>query len=151
VRQARASNFDLSVAHGLQCPDRTGDIIANKAGVGPDRLLCARDDPLVLFPPGSREGAFVRTPFSLVIVPIAHDLVHSAAIHTAHLLLSFLDEWRNSAGLGPNAIWSTLPSRDWFIPNTSFATPFPFSMRVFPGALCGGRCFCSPTELLGIS
>src|SRR5215510_14081942 len=35
-------------------------------------------------------------------------------------------KWRKSVGLGANAIWSTYPSRDWFIPNTSLAIPFPF-------------------------
>jgi hypothetical protein len=30
-------------------------------------------------------------------------------------------KWRKSVGLGANAIWSTYPSKDWFIPKTSFA------------------------------
>lgn len=37
LRQARASNFDLPVALGLQLSDRVLKIILNKPGVGADR------------------------------------------------------------------------------------------------------------------
>src|SRR5512143_991894 len=38
LRQARASNFDLPVALGLQLSDRALKIILDKPGVGADRL-----------------------------------------------------------------------------------------------------------------
>ena len=39
LRQARASNFDLPAALGLQRADRDLKIILNKPGVGADRLV----------------------------------------------------------------------------------------------------------------
>src|SRR4029077_4162891 len=47
-------------------------------------------DPLRLASPGRREVAFRRIPLGTVFVPIAHDLVQGATVHTAgqaaHLL-----------------------------------------------------------------
>ena len=58
LRQARAGNFDLSVALGLQRADRAFKIILNKPGVGADRFQRARHDPFRLIPPCRREGVF---------------------------------------------------------------------------------------------
>src|SRR5688572_12423039 len=92
LRQLRASNFDLPVALGLQLADRALKIILNKPGVGADRLQRARDDPFRLVPPRRREGAFLCIPFRMIVVPVTHDLIHSATVHTARLPLSLLDE-----------------------------------------------------------
>src|SRR6188474_1490681 len=62
LRQARASNFDLPVALGLQLAYRALEIVLNKPGVGADRLQRARDDPFRLLPPRRREGAFLCAP-----------------------------------------------------------------------------------------
>ena len=68
VRQGRASNFDLPVALGLQLADRTLEVIADKPGVGADRLQRARDDPFRLVAPRRREGAFLCIPFRMIVV-----------------------------------------------------------------------------------
>src|SRR6185312_17541837 len=92
VRQVRASNFDLPVALALQLADRTLEVILNKPGVGTDRLQRAGDDPFRLLPPRRREGLFVCTPFRMIVVPVAHDLIHLATVDTARLPLSLLDK-----------------------------------------------------------
>src|SRR5437764_7192358 len=92
VRQARASNFDLPVALGLQLAERALKITPNKRGVGTDRLQRARDDPLWLVPPRRREGVFRCIPIRMIVVPVTHDLIHLATVHTARLPLSLLDE-----------------------------------------------------------
>src|SRR6187397_2858623 len=59
-------------------------------------------------------------------------------------------KWRKSVGLGANAIWSTKPSRDWFIPNTSLAIPLPFLTRHIRAvliALCN-RLKARPTDFI---
>src|SRR6218665_2570710 len=47
-------------------------------------------------------------------------------------------KWRNSVGLGANRRWSTYPSRDTFIPNTSLAISRHFLAAGFmsSGCLC---------------
>src|SRR5262245_60308763 len=97
-RQARASNFDLPVALGLQLADRALKIILNKPGIGADRLQRARDDPFRLVPPRRREGAFRCIPFRLIVVPVPHDLIHSATVDTARLPLRLLDEVAEERG-----------------------------------------------------
>src|SRR5260370_25379468 len=66
------------------------DVSLDKCGVGADFLQRARHDPLRLAPPRHRELVFLRTPLRTVFVPITHDLVHAATVHTAaqvaHLL-----------------------------------------------------------------
>src|SRR3990172_7189963 len=98
LRQAWASNFDLPVALGLQLADRALKIILNKPGVGADRLQRARDDPFRLGPPRRREGVFLCIPFSLIVVPVPHDLIHLATVDTARLPLSLLDEVAEERG-----------------------------------------------------
>src|SRR5215218_2432633 len=98
MRQVWASNFDLPVALGLQLADRALKIILNKPGVGADRLQRARDDPFRLVPPRRREGAFLCIPFRMIVVPVTHDLIHLAAVHTARLPLSLLDEVAEERG-----------------------------------------------------
>jgi hypothetical protein len=102
VRQARASNFDLCIALGLELADGALEIVLDKPGVRADRLQRARDDPFRLVPPRRREGVFVRAPFGMIVVPVPHDLVHLTPVHAARLPPSFLDEvaeergaWRN--------------------------------------------------------
>src|SRR4029077_12844796 len=55
-------------------------------------------DPLRLASPGRREVAFRRIPLGTVFVPIAHDLVQGATVHTAgqaaHLLGEVMKERR---------------------------------------------------------
>lgn len=92
LRQVRASNFDLPVPLGLQLPDCALEIILNKRGVGANRLQRARDDPFRLVPPRRREGVSLCIPFRMIVVPVTHDLIHLATIHTARLPLSLLDE-----------------------------------------------------------
>src|SRR4029450_10256513 len=48
--------------------------------------------PFRLLPPRRREGVFLGTPFTLIIVPVTHDLIHVATVDTARLPLSLLDE-----------------------------------------------------------
>src|ERR1051326_1943405 len=98
LRQGRASNFDLPVALGLQLADRALKIILNKPGVGTDRLQRARDDPFRLVPPRRREGVFLYLPFRMIVVPVPHDLIHLAAVDTARLPLSLLDEVAEERG-----------------------------------------------------
>jgi hypothetical protein len=98
VRQVRASNFDLPVALGLQLTDRALEINPNKAGVGSDRLQRARNDPLRLVPPRRREGVLLCIPFRMIVVPVPHDLIHVATVHTARLPLSLLDEVAEERG-----------------------------------------------------
>src|SRR5512147_939783 len=98
VRQVRASNFDLPFALGLQLADRALKIILNKPGVGADRLQRARDDPFRLGPPRRREGVFLCIPFRMIVVPVAHDLIHLATVHTAREPLSLLDEVAEERG-----------------------------------------------------
>src|SRR5919199_446899 len=98
LRQGWASNFDLPVALGLQLADRALKIIPNKPGVGADRLQRARDDPFRLVPPCCREGAFFFIPFRMIVVPITHDLVHFATVHTACQPLRLLDEVAEERG-----------------------------------------------------
>src|SRR5687767_5761553 len=97
-RQVRAGNFDLPVAPGLQLADRALEIILNKPGVGADRLQRARDDPFRLVPPRRCEGVFLCIPFRMIVVPVAHDLVHVATVDTARLALSLLDEVAEERG-----------------------------------------------------
>src|SRR5690606_36743151 len=52
----------------------------------------ARNDPLRLLPPRRRESLFLCAPRGIVVVPVAHDLVHPTTVHTARLPLSLLDE-----------------------------------------------------------
>src|SRR6187397_1804313 len=98
LRQVRASNFDLPVALGLQLADRALKIVLNKLGVGADRLQRARGDPFRLVPPRRREGVFLGIPFRMFVVPVAHDLIHAAAVDTAGLPLSLLDEVAEQRG-----------------------------------------------------
>src|ERR1700754_1600908 len=98
LRQVRASNFDFAVARGLQLADRALKVTFNKPGVGADRLQRARDDPFRLVPPRRREGVFRCTPFRMIVVPVAHDLIHLATVHTARLRLSLLDEMAEERG-----------------------------------------------------
>src|SRR5688572_20384234 len=98
LRQARASHFDLPVALGLQLADRALQIILNKPGVGADRLQRARDDPFRLVPPRPREGAFLCTPFRLIVVPVTHDFIHVTTVDAAGLSLSLLDEVAEERG-----------------------------------------------------
>src|SRR5512143_2452234 len=51
-------------------------------------------------PPCGREGAFLRCPFWMLVIPVAHDLVHDATIDTAGLALSLLDEVAEEYGTG---------------------------------------------------
>src|SRR6185503_8767685 len=85
-------------APGLQLADRALETIRNKPGVGADRLQRARDDPFRLVPPRRREGAFRCTPFRMIVVPVAHDLIHLATVDTARLPLSLLDEVAEKRG-----------------------------------------------------
>src|SRR6266436_8176356 len=98
LRQVRASNFDLPVALGLERADRALKIILNKPGVGTDRLQRSRDDPFRLVPPHRRESVFICIPFRMIVVPVAHDLIHVATVHTARLPLSLLDEAAEERG-----------------------------------------------------
>jgi hypothetical protein len=98
LRQVRASDFDLPVALGLQLADRALEIIPNQPGVGADRLQRARDDPFRLVPPRRREGVLICIPFRMIVVPVTHDLIHFAAVQTARLPLSLLDEVAEERG-----------------------------------------------------
>src|SRR5881398_2119068 len=98
LRQVRASNFDLPGTLRLQLADRALKIIFNKPGVGTDRLHRARDDPFGLVPPRRREGVFLCIPFRMIVVPVTHDLIHLATVHTARLPLSLLDKVAEERG-----------------------------------------------------
>src|ERR687898_408171 len=98
LRQVRASNFNLPGALGLQLADRALKVILNKPGVGADRLQRARNDPFRLVPPRRREGVFLCSPFRLIVVPAAHDLIHAATVYAARLPLSLLDEVAEERG-----------------------------------------------------
>src|ERR1700747_2926634 len=72
--------------------------ILDKCGVGSDRLQRARHNPLRLAPPRRREVVFLRAPIRAVFVPITHNRVHAATVHTArqsaHLLYEVTKERR---------------------------------------------------------
>src|SRR6185503_18329680 len=92
VRQVRAGNFDLPGALGLQLTNRALEIIPNKRCVGADGLQRARDDPFRLLPPRRGERLFRCTPPRIIVIPVAHDLIHLATVDTAGLPLSLVDE-----------------------------------------------------------
>src|SRR6185437_6974401 len=48
----------------------------------PDRLERPRHHPLGLAPPHVPKRAVLRVPVRMVFVPISHDLVHAATVHT---------------------------------------------------------------------
>src|SRR4051794_18468179 len=88
---------------------------ASPAGGGAGRLQRARDDPFRLLPPRRREGMLLCIPLRMIVVPITHDLIHLAAVHTACLSLSLLDEvaeergaWRKRRMVTLGPAWSTL-------------------------------------------
>ena len=92
VRQIGTANVDFPVALVLQPSDRALEIVRNKLGVGPNRLQRARDNPFRLVPPRRCKGVFLCVPFRMLVVPVTHDLIDSAAVHTARLRLNLLDE-----------------------------------------------------------
>src|SRR4029453_19597779 len=98
LRQRRAGNLDLPAALGLQRTNRALEIVADKRGVGPDRLQRARDDPFRLVPPRRREGLFLCIPFRMIVVPVTHDLIHLETVDPARLPLSLLDEVAEERG-----------------------------------------------------
>src|SRR5262245_14483098 len=51
-----------------------------------------------MIPPRRREGALPCIPFRVIGVPVAHDLIHLATVHTARLLLNLLDEVAEERG-----------------------------------------------------
>src|SRR4029079_18978244 len=91
LRQVWAGDFDLPVALGLQRAYLALKIFLYKPGVRADRLQRARDDPFRLVPPRRGEGSSLRIPFRMIVVPVPHDLVHAAHVHTALLRLRLLD------------------------------------------------------------
>src|SRR5262249_44802804 len=97
-RQVRASHFDLPVALGFQLADRALKIMLNKPGVWADRLQRTQDDPFRLVPPRRREGTFPCIPFRMIVVPVAHDLIHVATVDTARLPLNLLNEVAEERG-----------------------------------------------------
>src|SRR5262249_62427752 len=70
----------------------------SEPGVGADPLQRARDDPFRLATPRRREGVFRSIPFRMIVVPVTHDLIHLATVHTARLPLSLLDEVAEKRG-----------------------------------------------------
>src|SRR4051794_10389797 len=82
----------------VQLTDRALKILFNKRGVGADRLQRARDDPFRLLPPRRSEGVLLCIPLRMIVVPITHDLIHLAAVHTACLSLNLLDEVAEERG-----------------------------------------------------
>jgi hypothetical protein len=82
-RQVWSGDCNLPNELGLQPTCQRLDVIRDKCGVGADRLQRARHDSLRLAPPRRRELVLLRTPLRKVFVPIAHDLVHAATVHTA--------------------------------------------------------------------
>src|SRR5690606_10241130 len=99
-RQVRPRDFDLPVALGLQLADRALEIFINERGVGAHGLQGAGGHPLRMVPPRRREGVLVYIPFSMIVVPVAHDLIHSAPVYTPRLSPSLLDEVAEERGAG---------------------------------------------------
>ena len=58
----------------------TFEITLDEPGIGADRCQRARDDPFRLLAPCRCKGLFVRIPFGMLVVPVAHDLINTAAI-----------------------------------------------------------------------
>ncbi len=100
LRQVRASHLDISLALSLQHADRALEITSNKRGVGADRWQRARDDPFRLLPPRRRERVLRCAPFRMLVVPVAHHLIHATTVDTARLPLSLLDEVAEERGAG---------------------------------------------------
>src|SRR3984957_10146656 len=77
-------------------------VTLDQRGVGADRLQGARHDPLRLASPRRREVLFLRVPIGQIFVPIAHDLVGAATIHTAGQLAYVLYEVTKERGAWPH-------------------------------------------------
>ncbi len=92
MRIGSAGDLDLAVALGLQLADQALEIIGDQRGVGPDGVQGPRDHPLRLVSPGRGERPLFRIPLGLVVIPVAHDLVHRAAVDAARRPLRRLDE-----------------------------------------------------------
>ena len=125
-RQLWSGNLDLPVEPGFQPTYKGLEVILDKCGVGADRLQRARHYPLRLASPHRREVALLRAPLRTVFVPITHQLVHAATVHTAgqvaHPLAEVMEErWtrRRQFQVARHAI--DVASRDCDIPKTSFA------------------------------
>src|SRR5690606_1204774 len=70
----------------------------DKARIGADRFQRARHHPFGLAPPRHRIFAFRRVPFGMVLVPIAHHLIHAPSVHTARKAAHIIDEVRGLSG-----------------------------------------------------
>src|SRR5262245_30446574 len=96
-RQVWSRNGDLPSEPSLQVTYHRLEVTLDKRGVGANRFQRARHDPFRLAPPCRREFAVLRAPLRTVFVPITHDLVHAAAVHTArhaaHLLYPVTKEY----------------------------------------------------------
>jgi hypothetical protein len=97
-RQVWPANVNLPVELRLEPAYKPLDVIRDKCSVGADRLERPRHNPLWLAPPQGRELAVLRVPVSMVIVPIPHDLVHAATVHTPgeatlYLVKVTSDQW----------------------------------------------------------
>src|SRR5260370_362968 len=84
---------------GLQPARRRRKVVLDECSVGSDGLQRARHDPLWLAPPHCRIVALLRIPIRKVCVPIAHHLVHAAAVHHAGQAAHMLYEMTKEPGL----------------------------------------------------
>src|SRR5262249_52342909 len=87
-----SANLNLPNETSLQPAYYRLDVIPDKRGVGANGLQRARHDPFRLASPRRREVAELRGPLRIVFVPITHDLVHVATVHTAGQAADLGDE-----------------------------------------------------------
>src|ERR1700733_3596998 len=82
-RQVWSGEVNLSHEPRLDLPQHGPDVIPDQRGVGADCFQRARHNPLWQVSPRRGEVKIPRVPIGLVFVPITHDLVRAATIHTA--------------------------------------------------------------------
>ena len=78
--EVRAGYFDVAGVVGFEIADEVLEVVFDQCGVGADGGQRVRGYPLGMVSPGGCEGVFVGLPVGLVVVPVAHDLVHAAAV-----------------------------------------------------------------------
>src|SRR5690349_2503040 len=100
VRQLRSGDGNLAFQLVLQGTYRAVEVIRDERGVGADRLQRTRHDPFAQIAPRGREVAFRGPPPGLVFVPVAHDLVHAAAVDAAGQLAHVLNPMTEERGTG---------------------------------------------------
>src|SRR5918995_156804 len=76
--------------------DERGERETRASSVCP--FSCLMHAPFRLVPPRRRKGVLLCIPFRMIGIPVTHDLIHLATVHTAGLPLSLFDEVAEERG-----------------------------------------------------